>query len=225
MSPATAPSTRPTARAQRPATGPNRRNAARPAPAPRLRVVAAPQRPGFSLVAVCSALLAVGLVCLLLLTVSLSRGAYRMRELRARSIELTEQRQALAEQVAEQQAPGALAARAGALGMVPAPDAAMLRVGDGQVVGHASEASRATVPTTATAPSAPRPTAGTGPAGAAARGAVPSVPAKAGTAKAGTEKTGTAKAGTEKTGTAKAGTSKAGTANPTRTGPVPSPSR
>jgi hypothetical protein len=102
-----------------------------------LRIVSAPEhlRPRASLVAACLALLVVGLVGLLVLTVSLGRGAYEMGELRRTTTELTEQRQALQEQIAAEQAPQALAARARSLGMVPAPNVAMIRSSDGVVLG------------------------------------------------------------------------------------------
>ncbi|MFZ0160850.1 MAG: hypothetical protein WAL50_17605 [Kineosporiaceae bacterium] len=116
-----------------------RAGAGRPAAVPRpgLRIVSSPEhlRSRASLVAACLALLGVGLVGLLVLTVSLGRGAYEMGELRRTTTELTEQRQALQEQIAAEQAPQALAARARSLGMVPAPNVAMIRSSDGVVLG------------------------------------------------------------------------------------------
>jgi hypothetical protein len=76
-----------------------------------------------------------GLVGLLVLTVSLGRGAYEMGALRRTTTQLAEQRQALQEQIAAEQAPQELAARARALGMVPAPNVAMIRSSDGVVLG------------------------------------------------------------------------------------------
>jgi hypothetical protein len=113
-----------------------------------LRIVSAPEhlRSRASLVAACIALLGVGLVGLLVLTVSLGRGAYEMGELRRTTTQLAEQRQALEEQIAAEQAPQALAARARALGMVPAPNVAMIRSSDGAVLGTPKAAAAAVVP-------------------------------------------------------------------------------
>ncbi len=118
-----------------------------PAPRPGLRIVSAPEhlRSRASLVAACIALLGIGLVGLLMLTVSLGRGAYEMGALRRTTTELAEQRQALEEQIAAEQAPQALAARARALGMVPAPNVAMIRGSDGAVLGTPKAAAAAAV--------------------------------------------------------------------------------
>ncbi len=106
--------------------------------APRLRVVSTPEnlRSRGGLIALCLGLLAVGLVGLLVLTVGLSRGAYDLRRLRAGNLELADQRQALQEEIAAVQAPQNLAAQARTLGMVPAPNVAVVRRSDGAVLGE-----------------------------------------------------------------------------------------
>lgn len=118
------------------------RHAARPAPAPapqppRLRVVAAPDharsRAGAALW--CAVLLVAGLVTLLLLQNSLTEGAYDLRTAQQEARKLGEEEQALREQLEKLKAPDNLAAAAGRLGMVPAPNPAFLRVPGGEVLG------------------------------------------------------------------------------------------
>ncbi len=125
-----------------------RTRAALPVGAPRtarLRLVPAPQRlqSRAALVTTSLAVLALGLVVLLVLAVNLQRGAYEMRGLRADETRLIEQRQGLAERIAALQAPAALAQQARELGMVPAPNSAVMRLSDGAVLGEASPAPRA----------------------------------------------------------------------------------
>ncbi|HEY6793256.1 MAG TPA: hypothetical protein VI248_01085 [Kineosporiaceae bacterium] len=130
MSQSTAVVTRP---AVRPAPRPSTRPTAR---APRLRVVSAPAhaRSRAGLVVASLVLLAVGLVGLLLLNVSLEKGAFVRRTQLAQIEQLTEQAQTLQEQIAAQEAPQALASRAASLGMVEAPNAAFLTT-DGRILG------------------------------------------------------------------------------------------
>ena len=99
-------------------------------------------------------MLAVGLVVLLVLAVSVQRGAYQMRQLRAETAELVEQRQALAEEIAALQAPQALSAQARGIGMVPAPNLAVIRRSDGVVLGEATPARRPPAPRAPVRPSA-----------------------------------------------------------------------
>lgn len=106
--------------------------------APRLRVVSAPpsthRRIPFA--ASCAALLALTLVALLLLNITLARGAYRLHALEQQQDLLKEEQQALSERLAAEAAPGRLAERAAALGMVPNPSPVMLRLEDGVVLGE-----------------------------------------------------------------------------------------
>lgn len=114
------------------------RPAARPVPAPpRLRVVAAPAhtRSRAGAVVACATLLVAGLVTLLLVQMSLERGAYALQRTQSQARVLGEQRQALQEELARLQAPQNLAAQASKYGMVPAPNPAFLRASDGKVLG------------------------------------------------------------------------------------------
>lgn len=177
--------------AARPASRPVPRQTGRAA-APRLRVVAAPvhARSRAGLVVGCLALLAVGLVGLLLLNVSLEKGAFVRRQQQAKLDQLLEQRQALLEELAQREAPQSLARRAMALGMVEAPNAAFVRTSDGRVLGVPSPGVAARAPsvtvrqapaagrgTTAGPAASPSPTKGTT-AGTAKTSAKVTVPGK-----------------------------------------------
>ncbi|WP_088289338.1 hypothetical protein [Kineosporia sp. A_224] len=114
------------------------RPAARPVPAPpRLRVVAAPAhtRSRAGAVVACATLLVAGLVTLLLVQMSLERGAYALQRAQSQARVLGEQQQALQEELERLQAPQNLAAQASRYGMVPAPNPAFLRASDGKVLG------------------------------------------------------------------------------------------
>lgn len=134
MSPSTA------VRGARPATRPVPRPTGRSV-GPRLRIVSAPAgaRSRAGLVVGCLTLLAVGLLGLLLLNVSLEKGAFVRRQQQTGLEQLIEQRDALAEELAALEAPQSLAGRAAALGMVEAPNAAFLRTSDGRVLGVPSQ--------------------------------------------------------------------------------------
>ena len=95
------------------------------------------------------ALLGGGLVLLLVLNISLSRGSYELYQGELRQHLLAEQQQVLREQLMANQAPQHLARRARALGMVPAPNPAFVRLPDGSVVGVPAIARAAVKPTTA----------------------------------------------------------------------------
>ena len=98
-------------------------------------------------------LLGGGLLGLLLLNTLVAQGSFTLHDLstRSRALELREQQ--LAGQVQAQQAPGQLAARASALGMVPGGAPAFLRLTDGRVLGSPTKGKAAVKPL------APRPTA------------------------------------------------------------------
>ena len=138
------------------------RNRPRPKPEPpRLRVVGTPAyaRSRAGLVLGCLGLLAAGLVGLLLLNVSLERGAYQLRSEQTEAARLQEQRQALQEQIAALQAPQNLAAAAEELGMVRNPNAAFIRTSDGKVLGVPQQAATPPAPSvTKTAATKPRST-------------------------------------------------------------------
>jgi len=143
------------ATAVRTAGRPVGRPATRPAPAPaRLRVVSAPPqtRSRAGLVFACIALLAAGLVGLLLLNVSLERGSYVLQDQQAKATLLQDEAQSLREQLASLEAPQNLATRATQLGMVPNPNAAFLRASDGRVLGVPKRAVATKAPTVTPAP-------------------------------------------------------------------------
>ncbi len=170
-------------------------NRERPAQ-PRLRVVApVTHRPATGLALLCVALLGGGLLMLLLLNISIGKGAYELTELQSTQSRLSENRQALAEQIEAQSAPQRLAAAAKKLGMVPAPVPAFVTLPDGSVEGMPAVAQPAPKPTPKPSASAK---AGSGPP--AAKGAKTATAAKTGTAGT-TATTGKAKTGVKsKTG-------------------------
>lgn len=88
---------------------------------PTLRVISAePWRPRqLPFVLLCSALLAAGLIGLLLLNTSLAQGAYQMHELKANSTRLAEDEMMLRERLVPVSSAQALAVSASKLGMVP----------------------------------------------------------------------------------------------------------
>jgi hypothetical protein len=118
-----------------------RRVAARPLgdarPAAVLRLVptartGAPRAPFVTLVVV---LLAGGLLGLLALNTMLAQDAFRLHRLSQQGKVLADREQVLQREVEAMRTPGALAARATALGMVPAGPPAFLRLQDGRVLG------------------------------------------------------------------------------------------
>lgn len=109
-----------------------------PLPRPRLTVVpklAAPAR-RLPFVVLVIAVLAAGLVGLLLLNTSMERGAYRVTALRAESVALSAQQQQLQLQVAALGDPQEVAQRALRLGMVQNPSPAFLSLADGAISGR-----------------------------------------------------------------------------------------
>ena len=135
-----------------------------------LRVVpAAIRRTGNGVFAVlCMALLAMGLVSLLMMNTALASGIYQLKDLRATSGTLTDQQEQLTQVVDDLRSPRNLADRAQQMGMVPAKSMAFVRLSDGTVIGEAQPAAaeqRLNVVTTAVppppapAPAAPAPAA------------------------------------------------------------------
>jgi hypothetical protein len=96
--------------------------------------------------AACVAVLGLTLVALLMLNISLSRGAFELHELEQQQALLADQQQALTEQIAAEASPGRLSEKAAGLGMVPNPNPVFLRLSDGAVLG---------TPAPATAPPPP----------------------------------------------------------------------
>jgi hypothetical protein len=101
---------------------------------PELQVVTPPatRRLRLPLPVACVLVLTLGLFGLLMTNIAIAGDAYRITDLQVRSQRLSDQQQAAAEALAHQSSPGQLAARAQALGMVPAPDAVHL-TGNGAV--------------------------------------------------------------------------------------------
>ncbi|HSK25866.1 MAG TPA: hypothetical protein VK894_03045 [Jiangellales bacterium] len=87
--------------------------------------------------------LGAGLVGLLLLNTSLQQGSFHLDELERSTAELRDRQQALAREVAVREAPDNLARRAAALGMVPDPSPAYLRLPEGTVSGDLEPAGAA----------------------------------------------------------------------------------
>jgi hypothetical protein len=136
----------------------------RSAPPPRLRVVSAAlhTRSRAGLVVACLALLVLGLVGLLLLDVSLERGAYDLRAQNQREEVLREQAQKIRSEIVAQAAPQNLEQKARRLGMVPAPAAPVFVLPDGKTIGVPQRAvappSPSVKPSVAASSTAPKPT-------------------------------------------------------------------
>ncbi|MEU8680200.1 septum formation initiator family protein [Streptomyces sp. NPDC048611] len=121
-------------------------------------------------------LLGSGLITLLLLNSALNQGSFELSKLEKRTEELTDEQQALQQDVDAYSAPGALERRARKLGMVPGGSPAFL-LPDGTVRGRTSVAGPEGAPLSSSA--GPSPLGGTGRT-ALPRPAVPPVPALSG---------------------------------------------
>ena len=107
------------------------------------------------------ALLAGGLLGLLLLNTLVAQESFAVHDLNAQGKALQQQEQDLARQVQALQAPASLADRAGKLGMVPGGPPAFLRLSDGRVLGKPQPGVAPVVPkpaTNSTTWTAPKPT-------------------------------------------------------------------
>jgi hypothetical protein len=111
----------------------------------------APARAPFVLLV--SAILGGGLVMVLLLNTWLAQGSFTVKRLQDQQTAMRNQTQAIAQQIAAQSAPDALAARAAELGMVPAPNP-VFKTKDGAVLGVAQAAVRPAPPPPPPTPSA-----------------------------------------------------------------------
>jgi hypothetical protein len=153
----------------------------RPAPVPqppRLRVVSAAghTRSRAGLVVACVTLLVLGLVGLLLLDVSLERGAYDLRDQNQRAEQLRELSQKYRSEIVEQEAPQNLEDKARKQGMVPAAGAPVFVQPGGRTIGVPQHAVAPPSPSVTAAPttkhtSAPAGTATARPKAAATPGA------------------------------------------------------
>jgi hypothetical protein len=172
----------------RPPAGPRRGPGASPRPAtPPLRVAerrATPARAPFVLLV--SFLLGAGLIGVLLVNTWLAQGSFTLHQLQLDHSKYADQSQALAQSLAADAAPQTLAIRAGALGMLPAPNPVFKRTADGAVVGVPTRAWPPPPPPPAPSPSAavsdsatPAPSASASTAGAAAKPSTSVPPATA----------------------------------------------
>jgi cell division protein FtsB len=109
-----------------------------PLPRPRLTVVPKAASPARRLpfVVLVIAVLAAGLVGLLLLNTSMERGAYQVTAMRDQAAALSAQQQSLQLEVAALQDPQAVAEKALQLGMVQNPSPAFISLATGQIVGR-----------------------------------------------------------------------------------------
>jgi hypothetical protein len=125
-------------------------------------------------VVVCVSLLLVGLIGLLLLNVSLERGAYDLRDQSTRAQQLREQAQKISLEIQGLEAPAALADQAAKYHLVPAGPGVPFLLPDGRTLGVAGKATAPPSPNvSATVPKVTKATtttkAGTGAATAKAR--------------------------------------------------------
>ena len=122
-----------------------RRRAARRRVAPACRVpkaLAIVRAPKHRLLVVCTAVLATGMLCVLLLNTIISQGAFRQHELELALIHASESEERLSRQVQLAEAPHRGGAPARELGMVPAAAPVFLRLSDGAVLGDPVPAPR-----------------------------------------------------------------------------------
>jgi hypothetical protein len=133
---------------------------------PKLRVVyGAPFRPPrMPFVIFVVALLAAGLVGLLLLNTELQRGTFQVTSLNNQADQLRDQQESLEKQVRTLESPQNLADRAVRMGMVPNPNPVFLRLSDGKVLGVPAEGKAGTAQSmfgpalpAATKPAVPKP--------------------------------------------------------------------
>lgn len=112
---------------------------------PRLRIVRAPSRPRTRVpfIVLCVSILAGALLGALLLNVTMAQTSYAIRDRQVELAQLTEQQQDLTQQLEVAGSPESLARRARALGMVPAPAPAFLRLSDGVIIGESVPATAA----------------------------------------------------------------------------------
>ncbi len=107
---------------------------------------------GGMFVGFCVALMAAGLLAVLVLNTALDQGAFVLAKLEAKSAALTDTADAMEHTIGTQSAPAMLAQRALALGMVPEQAPAFLRLSDGKVLGVAQPATQGQAFTVITSP-------------------------------------------------------------------------
>jgi len=131
-----APAGAPSPRREAPAPGRTRSTA------PRLRIVRAPQssRARVPFVLLNIAILVGSLLGALVLNTAMAGRSYEAHDLQSELAGLARTEQDLSSQLLAHKAPGALATSARALGMVPAPELAFLRLSDGAILGSPTPA-------------------------------------------------------------------------------------
>ena len=92
-----------------------------------------PRRSRVSTVVMCALALAAALVGILLLNVQITQGQYQLTELTGQERALSQENEALTQDIEANSAPQNLAARANDLGMVPAQDVGSINVDTGDV--------------------------------------------------------------------------------------------
>lgn len=111
----------------------------------RARLTVVPRRPPrphrIPFVVLVSLLLMVGIAGLLLFNTSMQQASFHVAAIQQRAQQLNAERQALETTLERVRNPQSLAARARAMGMVPAPGPAFLQLGTGRVLGHLAPAS------------------------------------------------------------------------------------
>ncbi|MEV4755509.1 hypothetical protein AB0J86_10395 [Micromonospora sp. NPDC049559] len=105
--------------------------------APRLKVAPPPPVavPGAPFVGLILAVVVGGVLGILLVNTKINENAFRLDKLQKQQASLDIQQQQLEKQIAESEAPGNLAARARALGLVESGPPAFIRLPDGKVIG------------------------------------------------------------------------------------------
>jgi len=123
-----------------PARAPQIRPSAAPGWRPRLRIVRAPApaRTRMPFIALCMSILGGALLGALMLNTSMAATAYEIHDSEIRLARLSETEQVLAARADQLASPAQLAARATAIGMVPAEGSSYIRLSDGTIVGPAA---------------------------------------------------------------------------------------
>ncbi|RKQ36161.1 hypothetical protein [Kocuria tytonis] len=124
----------PTAASRRPA-----RDARRPLSVVPRRV---PRRSRVSTVVMCALALAAALVGILLLNIQITQGQYQLTDLTGQERALSQENEALTQDIEANSAPQNLAARANDLGMVPAKDVGSIDLRTGAVTAPSSAAEK-----------------------------------------------------------------------------------
>lgn len=102
----------------------------------------AARRSRVSTVVMCTLALAAALVGILLLNIQITQGQYQLTELTGQQRALSQENEALTQDIEANSAPQNLAARANDLGMVPAKDVGSIQLGTGAVTAPSAPAEK-----------------------------------------------------------------------------------